>query len=116
MVVSNDNKGSPKNQGVKSPSTETSFRARIAPLPRTFEGEEYYGAADVAKIIGVRLSVFSRRHSSECRLFLCPINCQTPSLMLQYFRPRIESSQGWRLNISLLNPLKGGTISYGCFT
>ena len=113
MVVSNDNKGSPKNQGVtdKNPVTP-----KLHPLPRTFEGEEYYGAADVAKIIGVRLSVFSRRHSSECRLFLCPINCQTPSLMLQYFRPRIESSQGWRLNISLLNPLKGGTISYGCFT
>ena len=42
--MNNDNKGSPKNQGTKSTSTENSSRARIAPLPRTFEGEEYYGA------------------------------------------------------------------------
>lgn len=35
------------------PPIETSFHARFAPLPRTFEGEEYYGAADVAKILGV---------------------------------------------------------------
>ena len=71
MDVSHDNKGSQKNQGVESKNNfapmSQPFNTHSIPLPRTFEGKLYYGAEDVAKIIGVdRTTVF---HWCECRLF-----------------------------------------------
>ena len=64
--MSNDNKGSPQIQDVQiknncqpictpfAPSTENAPANKVQmPTPRKFEGKDYYGTADVAKIIGV---------------------------------------------------------------
>ena len=49
------NKASPDEKAMHHPCTtpKKSFRTEFAPTPRTFEGKLYYGAADVAKILGV---------------------------------------------------------------
>ena len=75
--MDNDNKSSPQNQDVNSLSTEkvihTSFTPSAndpankvqMPTPRTYEGKEYYGAADVAKIIGVDRTTVLFWHKKE---------------------------------------------------
>ena len=51
--MDNDNKSSPQMQDVNDMSTKKIIDTPLTPRPRTYEGKEYYGAADVAKIIGV---------------------------------------------------------------
>ena len=50
-MIDDSNKSSPQNQDVNELSTEKVIDTSLT--PRTFEGKEYYGASDVAKIIGV---------------------------------------------------------------
>ena len=64
-MIDDSNKGSPQNQGVtdKNPVTP-----KLHPLPRTFEGKEYYGASDVAKIIGVTRITVLQWHKKDCQI------------------------------------------------
>ena len=62
MIDSNDNKGSQKNQGVQADKNKKVVHTTCTPTPRTYEGKLYYGAEDVAKIIGVDRTTVLRWH------------------------------------------------------
>ena len=82
-----DNKSSPQIQDVHDISTENSctphttnnqkvkveiMHTQCTPTPRIFEGKEYYGGSDVAKIIGVNRTTVLRWHTTTlngCPLF-----------------------------------------------
>ena len=82
MVVLHDNKSSPQNQELATKTYEKPIASPFAPLPRAngvqmpmpreFNGKKYYGAEDVAKIIGVTRQTISRWNSTfyfDCPLF-----------------------------------------------
>ena len=57
----------PPRNGVITPCT-----THASPIPRTFEGKKYYGAADVAKILGVNKTTVTRWNTTlyfDCPLF-----------------------------------------------
>ena len=62
-MIDDSNKGSPKNQGVNDLSTQKIIDTPLT--PRTYEGKLYYGAADVAKIIGVGRTTVLFWHQKE---------------------------------------------------
>ena len=66
-----------------------SCRTDVAPLPRTFEGKLYYGAADVAKIIGVDKRTVLRWNSTfyfDCPLFTADVRAHDNTYLYEVER------------------------------